>query len=423
MKNKKLLIIPALMIMAAVWWVLQHQGVAVEVTAVAAKDVADSVIEDGTVHIGDDISMISEVSGKVADILTAEGGFVEAGDVIAVIDGADYKNEINARLSAIAAYEAQSRETDTAESYDKEDMQYSIQQLAVQKEELQNDRGLCRQDYENGVAMYQDGAISKNDMDKLKNSFLKAELAMNAVDIQMAALRAKLDNDYSGNVSERISALIEGENIAIDSLKEKLADCTIKARASGYVSDLSVKRVSHVYEGQTVATIKAQDSLTVRTQILTSYEPYLKVGDKVKIIHKLKGGDVVYAGVINEIYDFAGETTSALGLKEYRVDVVIAVDDPNAALKPGYEVAVEFLIFSEKNQIAVPNAAVFEIDDVNYVFKAVNGKAVCMPVTISHKTNTETVITSGLDIGDHLIIDANVEGLADGVKISFMERI
>jgi len=419
MKNKKLLIIPALMIMAAVWWGLYHHGVAVEVMDVAAKDVTDSVIEDGTVRMGDDIRIISDVSGEVADILVAEGSFVEAGDVIAVIDSIDYENEINAHLSAIAAYEAQSREADTTASYDKKDIQYSMQQLAVQKEELQNDRELRRQDYEKGLVLYEGGAISKNDMDQLENSFLKAELAVKAVDVQIAALRAKLDNDYAGATSERMKALIEGEHAAISSLEKKIANCAIKARVSGFVSDLSVKEMSRVYEGQTVAAIKAQDSLTVKAQILTSYEPYLKVGDKVKIIHKLRGRDVVYAGAINEIYDFADETTSALGLKEYRVDVVIAIDDTNAALKPGYEVTAEFLLFSEKNQIAVPNAAVFEVDDVHYVFKAEGGKAVRTPVAISYKTNTETVIASGLDAGDQVIIDANVEGLADGVKISF----
>jgi HlyD family secretion protein len=419
MKNKKLLLIPALVVVAAVWWGVSHNGVAVEVMAVAAKDVADSVVEDGTVRSGDDIKIISDVSGEVANILSAEGSFVDAGDVIAVIDSNDYENEINAHLSAIAAYEAQRREADTTESYDKKDIQYSIQQLTVQKEELQNDRKLRRQDYENGLVLYEGGAIAKDDMDKLENAFLQAELAVNSVDVQIAALRAKLDNDYAGNTSKRISALIEGENIAIDRLKEKIANCAIKARASGYISDLSVKNISHVYEGQTVATIKAQDSLTVKTQILTSYEPYLRVGDRVKIIHKLRGQDVVYAGVINEIYDFANETTSALGLKEYRVDVLIAIDDADAALKPGYEVTVEFLVFSEKNQIAVPNAAVFEVDDVNYVFKAKGKKAVRTPIAVSYKTNTETVIASGLDADDQVIADANVEGLADGVKISF----
>lgn len=419
MKNKKLLIIPALIVMVAVWWVLSHDGVAVEVMAVAAKDVTDVVMEDGTVRMGDDIRITSDVSGEVLNILVAEGGFVEADDVIAVIDSIDYENEMKAHLSAIAAYEAQRREAGTSENYDKKDIQYSIRQLTVQKEELQNDWKLCRQNYENGLVLYEGGAISKEDMDKLKNDFLKAELAVNAVDVEIAALRAKLDNDYAGNTSERINALIEGENVAISRLEEKIANCTIKARTSGYISDLSVQKVSHVYEGQTVAEIKAQDSLTVKAQILTSYEPYLTVGDKVKITHKLRGGDVVYTGVINEIYDFANETTSALGLKEYRVDVMIAIDDANAALKPGYEVTAEFLIFSEENQIAVPNGAVFEVDDIDYVFKAEGGKAVCTPVTISYKTNTESVITSGLDVDDHVIVDANVEGLDNGVKISF----
>ncbi len=419
MKNKKLLIIPALIIIAAVSWGLYHRGVEVQVMTVAPKEVTDSVVEDGTVRMGDDIRIVSDVSGEVADILAAEGSFVEAGDIIAIIDNTDYENEINAHLSAIAAYEAQSREATKTENYDKKDIQYSIKQLSVQKEELQNDWKLRRQDYENGLVLYEGGVLSKNEMDNLENTFLKAELAVNDVDVQLAALRAKLDNDYAGTAAERMNALIEGEQAAIDSLKNKMAGCAIKSQASGYLSELSVKNISHVYEGQTVATIKAQDSPTVKAQILTSYEPYLRVGDKVKIIHKLRGRDVVYAGTINEIYDFANETTSALGLKEYRVDVIIAINDPNAALKPGYEVTAEFLIFNEKNQIAVPNGAVFEVGDVDYVFKAKGRKAVRTPVTVSYKTNTESVITSGLDIGDHVILDANVEGLKDGIRISF----
>lgn len=419
MKNKKLLIIPVLIIVAVVWGLLQHRGVAVEVFTVAARDVTDSVIENGTVRIGDNIRIISDVSGAVADISAFEGGFVEAGEVIAVIDKINYENEINARLSAVAAYTAQSREAGANESYDKKDVQYSIRQIAVQREELQNDRELRCQDYEKGLVLYENGAIPKNDLDQLEKGFVNAELAVNAVDIQLDALRAKLDNDYAGAVSERMEALIEGEQAAISNLEKKVANCAIKAPASGFISDLAVKEISHVYEGQTVATIKAQDSLTVKAQLLTGYEPYLAVGDKVKITHKLKGGDMVYDGVINEIYDFAGETISALGLKEYRVDVVIALEDSKAALKPGYEVTVEFPLFSAQKQIVVPNGAVFDVDDNDYVFKIQGGKAVRTPVTVSYKSNTETVIASGVAVGDRVVADANVEGLADGVKISF----
>jgi tRNA splicing endonuclease len=124
---------------------------------------------------------------------------------------------------------------------------------------------------------------------------------------------------------------------------------------------------------------------------------------------------------IAEIYHFAAESTSALGLKEHRVRVDVAVSDNRAVLKDGYKFDAKFTTYRQKRVLAVPNSAIFKTNDLNYVLKAQKNRAVLTSVRM-HQTNTETVIRSGVARNDQIIFNANTEGLADGTKIAAKEK-
>jgi len=255
---------------------------------------------------------------------------------------------------------------------------------------------------------------------ELQDENLDANIA--SIKTQVASLENQLSQDYSSHTIARLNALIASENVAIKSLNDQIADCKITATTSGYITELPIQNLSVVQVGTTLATIKPTDELKISVDVLTSSEPYLKVGDPVLLKQKLKSEDITFTGTIKEIYDFAKESTSALGLNEYRVEVIITPDDTSISLKDGYEIEVSFTTYKKTDCLSVPNSAVFKIDDNDYVYKLSDGKATLAPIKIDHETNTESVISEGLSEGEQVIYNANLEGLTDGTQIKALTK-
>ena len=472
------------------------QGLEVEVLTVAPKQVVDTFVADGVAKKGDNIRVIAKVSGDIAALCVSKNSFVEKGSVIAKIKPKDYLYQQTMRQNTIKAYQAQINETLHSDQYNKKDIVYNIEQLKIQLKNLQNSRqqtqitkvidnspeeylealklslntaqseyNYCKTVFESQKALYQMGAISKNELNIIEHNFIRAQnvlrqaqtnynesnrkllklksfgidgsnlnekfyqgqdididSAINTTKVQIAALQSKLNNDYATDVVNRLKKQIQNENVAVRQLEDEIGDCTIIAPESGYIVDLPIENLSNVQAGQAAATIKSDRLFLISVDVLTNVEPYLKTGDPVKLMQKLKSGDRDFTGTIKEIYNFATESTSALGLEEHRVRVEVAVSDEHVKLKDGYEVDAEFTTYRQANVLAVPNSALFEINNTKYVFKAVQNRAVLTPVRIGHKTNTETVIVSGVSKNDQVIFNTNTEGLSDGTKISAKVR-
>ena len=141
---------------------------------------------------------------------------------------------------------------------------------------------------------------------------------------------------------------------------------------------------------------------------------------------EFRGKEFETTGKISKIYDFANEGKSALGLNEYRVDVVIDIDNVDNSdnkeiglkdIKNGYSTEVEYKLFSSDSAITVPVSALFEEDNKNYVFKIVDSKAVKTEVKIDYTSSTFSVISEGLLEGDEIAAIADNEKLSDGVKV------
>jgi HlyD family secretion protein len=469
-----------------------QKGLEVEVITMAPRKVVDTFTEDGVAKKGENVSIISKVSGDLVELCAAKNSYVKKGSVIAKIKPRDYLDEKLIHQNTIKAYQAQIAETLHNDNYNKKDIAYDIDGLKIQLRNLKNnkqqsemekvisdspeeylealkltldtaqsDYDYCKSLFDSHQKLYQMGAISKNEFNITGNNYIRsqnalrqaeksyrdstlklqrlkklgingsnlnekfyqgkdvtADAAINAAEVQIAALQTKLKNDYASDVVNRLREQIQSERVAVNQLDDRIGDCDIIAPVSGYIIDLPVENLSQVQAGQAVATIKSDNLFLISVDVLTNAEPFLKVGDAVKLTQKLTSGDRVFTGTIAEIYHFAVESTSALGLKEHRVRVDVAVSDNKAVLKDGYEVDAEFTTYRQSHVLAVPNSAIFKTDDVNYLLKVRKNRAVLTPVRIGHKTNTETVILSGVSTNDQVIYNANTEGLTDGTKIS-----
>ena len=440
----------------------------VSVEVAAAAPFADTFTETGNVKAGPAREYLSPAAGRIAEVKVHKNSAVKAGDVLLRIDSTELEYALQSHRNALDGYRAQVNESirslrgelsnlqaeRSSSGYDKaRDLppEAYLENLRTQAEVARSEAEIAETEFNCAKALYEIGAESKVAMEEAENAYrtklseseglerqyqeaskrLAGDSSYYSTQDQSYAVRIQTTqeslNDYvalaaaEDTDAEVFSRLTIGKQMAeemsqIAQLEDKLERCTVRATADGFVSDLPAETLTTVSENDRVATVRERSGLTLEVNVLTSEEPFLRVGDSVALTQKLKGQQTVYEGKISEIGNYAEKGLSATGAEEYRVRVVVSVPE-DAGLKDGYELEAKFTTYRSDAAITVPNSALFKMDGQDYVF-VVNGVlAQARSVEIAHKGVSRTEIASGVRDGEQVIIDANTEDLADGTAV------
>ena len=138
-------------------------------------------------------------------------------------------------------------------------------------------------------------------------------------------------------------------------------------------------------------------------------------------VRSLGGAEVSFAA--NPGVVFHGEVTSFARTRSettlgYEVD--IEFENPDGVILAGQTARIRLALREDADAIALPSRVVVTRGDIPYVF-VVDGDAVReIPVTIGMSSDTETVITSGVQPGDRVVLDG-LNRLADGAPITVLD--
>ena len=209
--------------------------------------------------------------------------------------------------------------------------------------------------------------------------------------------------------------LTEAEKTVHD-IERSLMDMTIKSPVSGVISKLNIKDTNVVNLANPIAVITAERDCVVETYVHIKDMSAIEPGKKVILVLEGRSADKEIPGTIISIEDHAVIQISVLGVEERKVKVTIAPGE-YGELKDGYDLDVRFNYYPEENKFTVPKTAVFTENDIETLWVVKNGKTQKIHVQKGMELRTEFVIESGLNSGDIVIVDANVKGLKNGVKI------
>ncbi|SFG05956.1 efflux RND transporter periplasmic adaptor subunit [Oribacterium sp. WCC10] len=456
MKKKVILIATCIAAVSAVLLICGFSSGfgATKVRTVSAgrKSVSDSYTEDGTISLGESFKVVSEVSGPVREVEVSENQFVKKGTVLYSVGTDDYSYELEVLKAQLAGYEAQFEKAKVGNVMTLSPEEY-LEDLRKQKESAAASLSAASSTYTAYTELFAAGDVAKTDYEGIRAEYENAEAAYQSASSRYSEaakyLKELEEEGMSGedirkafynSDSDAIEASIEGTKAQIEELKTRIDKCTVVAREDGVISELPVKNLSVVSAGQETAEIKTRATPKVESDVLTAVAPYLHIGDDVDIKLSLRGKDEVYKGVISEIYDYAERGTSALGTDEYRVHVVMELQEPaeeneesrKGALgassgnesveeafkgREGYGVNVTFSLYDARDVLTVPASSVFDSGDRDYVYTVEDGKAVKTEITVEYRTASDVVVKSGINVGDRIIERADDEGTYDGARV------
>ncbi|HZO14905.1 MAG TPA: efflux RND transporter periplasmic adaptor subunit [Polyangiaceae bacterium] len=356
----------------------------VEAGAVSKGPMRVTIDEDGVTRVKERHMVRAPITGELARIALVAGDLVEQDAVIAKIFPSKSplldprsRATAEARMAAASAAERQSqaRIAHAKAAYD-----------------------FAREDTKRLEALSKSGAAAKRELDSAKLNERTSEAELRAAELgarvavaEVAAQRAMLDTGEKGDLSAvEVRAPVRGRVLRVLEQSAGLVAAGTPLLELGDVSAIEV-----------VVDVLSRDAVEIKPGAEALLERW--------------GGKTI-EGKVERVEPSAFTRLSALGVEEQRVNVIVHVPKPPAALGDGFRVEVKIVVWQDDAVLRAPASALFRDGDGWALFEIADGKAHKRLVTLGRRTGTEAQIVDGLTDGARVIVHPS-DRIQDGSEV------
>jgi HlyD family secretion protein len=411
-----------------VYW-SNKDAVTVQTGQVVRQDVTSIVTASGEIRPKNYTNVLGEGIGKITNIVVKEGDHVQKGDVLLHLENIQPGADVQAQTAGVQA--AESGMKAAAASYEA-----AIATLA----ERQADLDKAKLDFQRSQQLYNQELISKRDYDASKAAYDAAAAASKASQALVEQTRA---------AGEQMGSNTEQSRAQLMHTKDVLRKTTYTAPISGIVSYISVRVGENVVpgiqnaEGSFLMTISDMSIVTAEVKVDETDISGIANGQPADVTIDAVPGKI-FKGHVSEVGELAilrssgqaAMTESTANTQEARdFKVVVTLDNPPTAVRPGLSATAKIQTAQKKDVLAIPIQALAvrsqkdleraqqasgssvtlaasspnasrgpQKPDVQGVF-VVRGKRVAfVPVETGISGVTDIEVSSGLQEGDQIVI-------------------
>lgn len=235
---------------------------------------------------------------------------------------------------------------------------------------------------------------------KIDDAELRAQLAQARTRQQLAAENA----DRAAQLFKKEAISREEFDIATADYKTlqsqtqliqaQLAKTTITAPFSGRIGLRNVSVGEYLTPDVIVANLVSMDPVKINFSVPEKYAGQVKANTKLELT--VAGSTKKYTATVYAIEPAIEATTRTLQLRARAAN-------PKGELLPGSFANINFPLTTIPDALLVPTQAIVPIQNGKKVFVAKNGKAQEVKVEATTRTETDILITSGLQAGDTVL--------------------
>ena len=278
------------------------------------------------------------------------------------------------------------------------------------------DLELAKSDLERTSQLARSGTASQAALDRARSAASAAEARRHTALAAIAQRQAELNNAQAQLIGFDDRGLLTA-------LEDQLGDeMPIYAPIDGHVLQVVQQDETTLLAGSPIVEIgNIGSDLEIVVELISADAVQVSIGDPVII--EDWGGPEALAGTVERIEPFGVTKTSALGVEEQRVTVVVrlvSTPDMHTGLGHGYRVETRVVIWQNENALIVPTSALFREMGKWAVLAVSDGRAVLKTVEIGRDNGLQAQVLDGLDPGDRVVLYPP-STLSDGGKVS--ERI
>ncbi|MFM7448092.1 MAG: efflux RND transporter periplasmic adaptor subunit [Leptolyngbyaceae cyanobacterium] len=338
------------------------------------------------------VALQPRVEGQVSKILVQPGDGVATGTPLVLIDSNKQRATVQ---SSVAAVESVQAERANARAMLKT---YEADRIAKQA-----DLAFNQQQYNRYAALYKQGAISKQDVDRYANSLAAARANLVAVDARIAAQTAEI---------AKAERLVQQSQAGTRAEAAELGFYTIAAPFEGTVGDIPVKVGDLVTKDTKLLTVTQNNPLEVNISIPVDRAADVQIGTPIQLLNGQ--GQVVGSSRVFFVAPTVNDATQSVLVKAL-------YDNAGGKLRASQFVRA-LVIWNQRPGLLVPTAAVSRIAGENFVFVAESDPkthallARQKPVKLGEIQGNAYQVLEGLQPGEKLIT-SGILNLSDHAPI------
>ncbi|MEM9448996.1 MAG: efflux RND transporter periplasmic adaptor subunit [Cyanobacteria bacterium P01_E01_bin.6] len=371
------------------------------------------ITASGVVQPVNSVNVSPKDSGLIAELLVEQGDFVEARQPIALMESAELEADVESAEARVARAVADLEEV-RAGSRIEEIAQANAR--VIQAEALADESearlALANERLERNLALAQEGAISQDELDGIRNEVTIAEAELR---LQIGSLQESVDAlslSQSGSRSEDVLAaeadLAEAE-AELKSARVRLENTIVRAPFSGIVTQRFASVGAFV-----TPTTSASDSVSATSTAIVALADGIEVMAEVpevstSLIQLDQTVEIVADAFPEEVFEgrvklIAPEAVVEENITLFQVRVELSNGDEK--LLSGMNVNTTFINDENSTGLVVPTVSIVTLDGRRGVLVPDSrDRPRFRAITIGSSTGNFTQVLSGLESGDLVFTD------------------
>lgn len=375
-------------------------------TPVHTVTVQRGTIQQQTMATGDifaaaRVEVFSKVEGRLQELRVEQGDTVQADQVIARIDDAELKAQVEKATADLDALHADWAQMQAGAL--PEEIAQAEERVQQTRAELANTERLL----ERTRAMTERGLQSTQDLEDVTLRVTQARAAHS-----IAEKRLKLLRD-GARAEDRLAlqARLRAAQATLRLAQTELQNAVITAPITGIVSHRHVDLGAYIADGTSIVTIVDMDTVKIRVPISERDIGRLRPGLESRLRVDAYPEET-FEGTVRRISPTI-DPASRSG------EVEIVVSNPDYRLKPGMFAKVIIILEQRENVVVVPRPALRMGDTGAAVFVVQDETAHLRQVTTGLRSDTEVEILDSLTPGTEIVL-AGHRGLEDQAPIKII---
>ncbi|PZV11133.1 MAG: efflux RND transporter periplasmic adaptor subunit [Leptolyngbya sp.] len=380
----------------------------VTVATVTRQTVPVQLKTIGTVQATSTVSVTSQASGRITGVYFKKGQRVQKGDLLFTIDDRTQAASIQQAQAAVSQSLAQVQQARATLAKDLGLVRQAEATLA--KDQAQAQFAQAQSDRYNNL--YKQGAISQDQAQQYITNSRVSAATLQADREAIANAKAVAEGDRAAIATAE--AVVGGNSGALQNTQVQATYTKIYAPIAGRVGNILVTEgnVVQANGANPLVTIAQVDPIQVSFAVPEANLPEVQKrmeNGKLKVAVNFAGSSTPMNGVLSFVNNTVDNATGTIQL-------IGDFDNADGKLFPGQFVNTTLTLSKEPNAIVVPDRAVQNGPDGQFVFVVDPDDSTVenVPVTVSHSFNGLDVIQKGLNPGDQVVTDGQANLVSGG---------
>ena len=363
----------------------------VKTTIVSAKPMYKTISLFGKTKALAKINIVNQYAGTISAVHVDLGDEVKAGDMLLEQDLKDIELKLAEAKAKYGEYHGKALAYET--------------EYNAQLERYKATYELHKTNYERYLKLHEAGAVSKLEVDNVKQTMLSSK-----ANYEELAQQVMIDNMPAAV----FFFFLDGEQKYNDYLllQNQRADMTLKAPRKGIISYRNAEVGNYVSAGTKLFTIVDNSSVFVDCIVSESDSALLQVGQEVEVDIEALGHEA--KGKIIFISPAASDENNGFSVR-------LALEGADANIKEGLFAKSKFNYLQKENTISLNRTAIIKKNGKDYVFVLnKNNKVEQREVKTGIRNDTQVEIIKGISAGE-CVVTNNLSRLRNGMTVEIAE--